>query len=229
MLYVNPGSSVEAGLRRRRDAEGALWSCGLAQLSGESAAPQPLILEAITETFLKKQKLDSSQLSPHELIPIETGKQWKLEQQLQLDGNSQQVRLAYGAGDWWIYAPHWKAADASAVVSTEPALTPSRQPAATGETDLNVPYLSQLDNHFNPYGSCNVTCVAMCLYFLGYPRHEGTQLEAELYQKLEKLGRSRCDPYDLKYLIGIYPGFKDIFVLMEDFSTSRLPLMPATR
>ena len=26
MLYVNPGSSVEAGLRRRREAEGRLWS-----------------------------------------------------------------------------------------------------------------------------------------------------------------------------------------------------------
>ena len=26
MLYVNPGSSVEAGLRRRRAAEGSLWS-----------------------------------------------------------------------------------------------------------------------------------------------------------------------------------------------------------
>ena len=26
MLYVNPGSAVEAGLRRRRDAEGRLWN-----------------------------------------------------------------------------------------------------------------------------------------------------------------------------------------------------------
>jgi GH24 family phage-related lysozyme (muramidase) len=28
LLYVNPGSSVEAGLRRRRQAEGQLWSTG---------------------------------------------------------------------------------------------------------------------------------------------------------------------------------------------------------
>ena len=26
MLYVNPGSSFEAGLRRRREAEGRLWN-----------------------------------------------------------------------------------------------------------------------------------------------------------------------------------------------------------
>jgi len=212
MLYVNPGSSVEAGLRRRRDAEGALWSSGLQQLAGESVASQPLILEAITETFLKKQKLDSSQLSPHELIPVETGKQWKLEQKLDVDGNSQKIRLAYGAGDWWIYTPHWRAAGAMTAGPAEPALTPARQAAATGGgKDLDVPYLSQLDNRLNPYGSCNVTCVAMCMYYLGYPRREGAQLEDELYQKLDELGKSRHDPYDLQYLIGTYPGFKDIF------------------
>jgi GH24 family phage-related lysozyme (muramidase) len=33
MLYVNPGSSVEAGLRRRRSAEGKMWMSGLSKLS----------------------------------------------------------------------------------------------------------------------------------------------------------------------------------------------------
>jgi GH24 family phage-related lysozyme (muramidase) len=212
MLYVNPGSNVEAGLRRRRDAEGDLWTTGLQQLAGKPAAAEPLILEAITETFLKKQKLDSSQLSPHELIPVETGKQWKLEEKLEVDGNSQKVRLAYGAGDWWIYTPHWKTAGTAATAAApEPALSPARQAAATGGKDLDVPYLSQLDNRLNPYGSCNVTCVAMCMYYLGYPRPQGSQLEDELYQKLDDMGKSRHDPYDLQYLIGTYPGFKDIF------------------
>lgn len=32
MLYVNPGSNVEAGLRRRRTAEGNLWNQGLQEL-----------------------------------------------------------------------------------------------------------------------------------------------------------------------------------------------------
>jgi hypothetical protein len=41
----------------------------------------------------------------------------------------------------------------------------------------------------------------MCLYYLGMPRREGTQLEDELYLKMESLGRSRHNPYDLKYLI----------------------------
>lgn len=33
MLYVNPGTNVEAGLRRRRIAEGKLWQEGLKKLS----------------------------------------------------------------------------------------------------------------------------------------------------------------------------------------------------
>jgi uncharacterized protein YvpB len=76
---------------------------------------------------------------------------------------------------------------------------------------LKVPYFSQLDNRYNPTGSCNVTCVAMCLCYLGLPRPSGSQLEDQLYRKLEELGRSRHNPYDLKYLIETYPGYKDIF------------------
>ena len=211
MLYVNPGSSVEAGLRRRRDAEGELWRTGLRQLSGMAPAGPPLILEAITETFLKKEKCDSTQLAPHQLVPVESGKQWKIEQRLESEGPSQKVQLAYGAGQWWIYLPHWKPAAAASDVGGGAASAAARQAAASGRRDLKVPYLSQLDNRLNPYGSCNVTCVAMCLYYLGYPRQPGTQLEDALYQKLEDLGRSRHDPYDLQYLIGTFAGFKDIF------------------
>lgn len=212
MLYVNPGSSVEAGLRRRRDAEGELWRKGLEQLKGRAPAAPSILLEAITETFLKKEKLDSSLLAPHQLVPVETGKQWKVERFLEADGNSQKVQLAYGAGQWWIYQPHWKPVGATlAPAAPVSASAVVRQAGAAGGIDLKVPYLSQLDNRLNPYGSCNVTCVAMCLLFLSYPRRPGTQLEDELYQKLEDLGRSRHDPYDLQYLIGTYPGFKDIF------------------
>jgi hypothetical protein len=51
----------------------------------------------------------------------------------------------------------------------------------------------------------------MCLYYLGLPLRTGTQLEDELYRKMEKLGKDRHNPYDLQFLIGTYPGFKDIF------------------
>lgn len=224
MLYVNPGSSVEQGLRRRRDADGELWRTGFSQLSGPSPAQRPIVLEAVTETFLKKEKLDSSQLAPHQLIPIETGKQWKIEQRLETDGNSQKVQLAYGAGQWWIYLPHWKEAGDTQDSAATSAPGPAATVAIPGGTDLPVPYLSQLDNRLNPYGSCNVTCVAMCLYYLGYPRQSGTQLEDGLYKTLEDLGRSRHDPYDLQFLINSLPGYKDVFRVDGGFRDIRSSL-----
>lgn len=209
MLYHNPGSAVEAGLKRRRKAEGAMWEQGLARLPVGDKPPTTLIIEAITETFLKKENVDSTQLGPHQLAPVETGRQWKIEKNLQQVGHSRQVRLAYGAGDWWIYAPHWK--EVATPAFPPPDDRAAEQPSTTGEHDLKVPYLSQLDNQYNPHGSCNVTSVAMCLYYLGMPRRNGVQLEDELYRKLEQLGKSRHSPYDLKFLIETYPGYKDIF------------------
>lgn len=214
MLYVNPGSNVEAGLRRRRDAEGDLWRQGLAVLKGTAApAAKQEIFEAITETFLKKEKVDSSQLSPQQLVPVETGRQYKIEQVLETSGKSIKVRLAYGSGDWWLFQPHWKSAVAVSASAAAPAAGPSPERVVDPSKPhlLDVPYLSQLDNRQNPTGSCNVTCVAMCLTYLGMPHPPGTQLEDALYLKMEKLGWSRHDPHDLKALIDSYPGYKDIF------------------
>lgn len=224
LRYVNPGSSVEAGLRRRRTAEGHLWERGLNQLplGVNTAADQPQFMQAITETFLKKEKRDSTQLAPHQLIAVETGRQWKIEIVLEKEGQSQKVRLAYGAGDWWIYTPHWR-------ILPQPAVTPAPTrpapvaPPVSGSHDLKVPYFSQLDNRYNPTGSCNVTCVAMCLCYLGMAHPQGQQLEDALYRKLEALGKSRHNPYDLKYLIETYPGYKDIFRengTLDDLKTS---------
>ncbi|MFN9870852.1 MAG: C39 family peptidase [Cyanobacteriota bacterium] len=210
-LYINPGSNVEAGLRRRREAEAALWREGLDQLEAPAAPVlQQQILEAITETFLKKEKVDSSELGPHQLVPVETGRQYKIEEVVETDGNSIKVRLAYGAGDWWLFRPHWRFVEEGA--SPKPAELPAAMPEqVSGARVLDVPYFSQLDNHINPTGSCNVTCVAMCLVYLGMAHPPDHQLEDSLYRKMENQGLSRHDPYDLKALIDSFPGYKDIF------------------
>lgn len=80
--------------------------------------------------------------------------------------------------------------------------------------NLPVPHLSQLDNEQNPYGSCNVTSVAMCLKFL-YPERNfscppGQQLEDHLQNVLAQNGWSRHDPYDLQKLIRFF-GIPDDF------------------
>lgn len=76
-----------------------------------------------------------------------------------------------------------------------------------------VPFFSQLDNRFNPYGSCNVTSIAMCLWFYGI-RGNGSQkqLEDQLYKDLLDTGRSRHNPQDLEWLVNCYqPIVKDVF------------------
>ena len=225
LLYVNPGSVVEAGLRRRRQAEADLWRAGLSLLEAGAAAPAgQQLYEAISDTFLKKQNVDSSELPPHLLVPVEAGRQYKTEAVLATEGASRQVRLAYGAGDWWLYQPHWSVRElpAASPVAAEPPPPPPAMPG--GGHLLDVPYFSQLDNQCNPMGSCNVTCVAMALAYLGMTYSSGSQLEDSLYREIETLGWDRHDPNHLKALVERFPGYKDIFRTNGRFQDIRTSL-----
>jgi hypothetical protein len=62
--------------------------------------------------------------------------------------------------------------------------------------NLDIPYLSQLDNNKNPYGSCNVTSAAMALKWAGVNISPDT-----LYQEMLDKGLSRHSPYDLAVMI----------------------------
>ncbi|MBO9999570.1 MAG: C39 family peptidase [Cyanobacteria bacterium SID2] len=76
---------------------------------------------------------------------------------------------------------------------------------------LDVPYKSQLDNWYNPTGSCNVTSLAMCLEYLGAARRSNIgQLEDELYEYALERGLSRHNPYDLAKIVRDY-GRQDTF------------------
>jgi len=62
---------------------------------------------------------------------------------------------------------------------------------------LKVEFRSQLDNLFNPYGSCNVTSIAMALNYHGIIGTGLGQLEDQLYKEMENRRWSRHNPYDL--------------------------------
>lgn len=62
--------------------------------------------------------------------------------------------------------------------------------------NINVPYLSQLDNEYNPCGSCNVTSAAMILNWAGIPTDPDN-----LYDEMLVRGLSRHSPYDLAVMI----------------------------
>ena len=74
----------------------------------------------------------------------------------------------------------------------------------------NVPYFSQLDNKFEPYRACNVTSLAMCLWYLGI-RGDGSQrqLEDELHTRAIDKGWDRFTAKGLKALAESYAGIKD--------------------
>ena len=76
---------------------------------------------------------------------------------------------------------------------------------------LSVPFFTQLDNLLNPHGSCNVTSIAMCLWYLGV-RGDGSmpQLEDQLYRLCLTHGLSRHSPTDLAKLVKL-KGKNDVF------------------
>jgi uncharacterized protein YvpB len=85
-------------------------------------------------------------------------------------------------------------------------------PLKTDKVQLQVPYLSQLDNLTNPYGTCNVTSVAMCMAYFGHPirNSQNAQLEDELNQYCSANGLDRHSPADLAKVLRTY-GYKDDF------------------
>ena len=87
---------------------------------------------------------------------------------------------------------------------------------------LKVPYLSQLDNAIAPYATCNLTSVAMCLGYFGYPTidKDGTQLEDKLSNYCFKNGIVRGEPLGLKRLIREW-GYKDDFYADASWSAAK--------
>lgn len=87
---------------------------------------------------------------------------------------------------------------------------------------LNVKYLSQTDNVRNPYGSCNVTSIAMCLYYFGIRGDKSMpQLEDQLYDRCIKNGWSRHSWWDLQRLVHTYPNMNDVVSEYADLGTIR--------
>jgi GH24 family phage-related lysozyme (muramidase) len=106
LLYINPGTSVSAGLKRRRIAEGDLWNSGLFELN--VGAPVGIsYIQAIQDTYLKKRPTQSSSLNNSEKCFVPKGKQYKVISAVRDVDQHTYVTLDYSAGAWYIYDPHW--------------------------------------------------------------------------------------------------------------------------
>lgn len=102
LLYRNPGSNVEEGLMRRRVAEGALWSKGARK---DKIEKQQII--ALQDTVLKREPLQSYQLSSNQKKAVAKGKGYQVVEVVD-EGAHSKVTLDYGAGVWYIYNPDWE-------------------------------------------------------------------------------------------------------------------------
>jgi GH24 family phage-related lysozyme (muramidase) len=131
LLYVNPGSNVEEGLKRRRVAEGSLWHSGLSKIKQGKR-----LIVAKRNTLLKKQALQSFELDPREKIEVPRGRSYTIIDSVD-EGSHLKVTIDYQAGTWYIYKPHW-----DVVIPGQPEVhTPDHNLIR-----LNVPYYTQLDS-----------------------------------------------------------------------------------
>lgn len=168
LLYRNPGSSVEEGLRRRRVAEGALWSKGTAK---HSMAKQQIL--ALQNTVLKKEPLQSYQLTYNQRKEVPKGKGYQITNIVD-EGTHSKVTLDYGGGVWYIYNPHWE------IISTS---SPQEGTWHSGKT-LKVKYFSQRDSataHANRM--CFSSSCAMMADYLKPNAIQVAEQEDDFYMK----------------------------------------------
>jgi GH24 family phage-related lysozyme (muramidase) len=133
--WVKAGGKTLPGLVRRRDAEQALFKKDGLHLSDEPA-PKRVRITANAGTFLKKAPVPSSELSKDEKRFVPIGVSYDIVwHSKEADGHIK-VSLAYGAGNWYIFAKHWDGIE-------------KQKPPAPVKTDgvvLSTPYYSQRDN-----------------------------------------------------------------------------------
>ena len=98
--------------------------------------------------------------------------------------------------------------------------------AAPNNVELNVPYFSQRDNPRFDWSTCNVTSIAMVLYYYGLRSKWGGQLEDELLQWcFDYAGQgSQTDHSVLSALIQAY-GFKTSFSTTRNWADVRSELL----
>lgn len=59
-------------------------------------------------TLLKKRPIQGDQLSDGERVNVPSGKIFTVDRVLETSGSHRHIELAFEAGSWWIFLPHWK-------------------------------------------------------------------------------------------------------------------------
>ncbi len=158
-------------------------------------------LKILCDTILKQKPVVAAQLPDNQKQSIKAGTVLELSSyttesdHLKVTFKSQAFQ---GQKTWYVFQKHG-------------AITQGGFTIFPKSVKLTVPYYDQLDNSENPYGTCNVTSMSMCLAYLGARRQEpNIRFPDELSQYCDTHGLDRHEPKDLVKVVEAY-GCKDNF------------------
>jgi hypothetical protein len=126
------------------DAEEKLFRSEGLNPGGSSTTAPPIIatITAKRSTLLKKRPVQSSELDKNEKVDVAAGRSYGIVWRSKEADGHVKVSLAYGAGNWYIFAPHW-----DGIAESEPPHDNSGSSSGNSNSKtLNVPYYSQRDN-----------------------------------------------------------------------------------
>lgn len=171
-----------------------------------------LQLKILVDTVLKQQPVPAAKLPAGEQQAVKAGTRLNLQAFLPVHDHIK-VTLAdqqfQGKNTWFVYQNYAAILTAQGTVQF-----PS-------STKLAVPYYDQLDNTDDPYGTCNVTSVAMVLdYFHVVHRSPSQRLPDELHAYCDQHGLDRHTPTDLAKVVTAY-GCQDDFRTTASFEEVR--------
>jgi hypothetical protein len=170
--------------------------------------PEMRTISVKQDTFWKKRPLDSRQLPAAEKTSLAAGRMVGVDA-YNLEGTHLRLVLTESVPPvgttGYVFLPHVTLKQGDRPIEFRPQ-----------RRVLGVPYFSQRDNPRDPFSTCNVTAVAMVLWYYGVRARRGGQLEDELYQWIiDRYGaRARTDNAVLEQLYRAY-GFSG------EFSTRR--------
>ncbi len=189
------------GIKEETEALGPKTIAALMTAAPHNLSVPKLSLKTVTKTIFKTLPLQSSVLTLNEQFGVEAEQSFALANYEPGHRGHYRITLQEairGNRVWYAFEQHIQ------LIEGNRTLTQAQQPAAS--VRLNVPFKSQLDNYYNPNGSCNVTSLAMCLEYLGVPRYDSRyrQMEDELYRWCLDRGYSYLNPEHLARVVRDY-------------------------
>lgn len=155
------GSSPARGLKEREEFFAragkvlqAQKSTQAKQASSKKAHSIKYSIIAARSTTMKKQLKQSSMLPASQVVDVSAGHKYMVESLKEIEGTGHYLaKIAYGSGDWYIYAPHWNIKKEGSPVAK------AAQSAKTAyRTAVRAMNISQPDAY-----TCQAACIGMAI------------------------------------------------------------------